>query len=38
MRPIRTWQIWNEPNFKYFVAKPNPGEYGKLVKISNAAS
>ena len=30
-RPIRTWQIWNEENFKYFVAKPNPAEYGKLV-------
>ena len=36
-RPIRTWQIWNEPNFKYFVAKPNPAEYGKLVKLSSAA-
>ena len=36
-RPIRTWQIWNEPNFKYFVAKPNPAEYGKLVKLSYAA-
>jgi hypothetical protein len=37
-RPIRTWQIWNEENFEYFVARPNPGEYGKLVKLSfNAA-
>ena len=36
-QPIRTWQIWNEENFKYFVAKPNPAEYGKLVKISTAA-
>ena len=35
-RPIRVWQIWNEPNFKYFVAKPNPEEYGKLVKLSYA--
>jgi hypothetical protein len=35
--PIRNWQIWNEPNFKYFVAKPNPTEYGKLVKISYGA-
>lgn len=35
--PIREWQIWNEPNFKYFVAKPNPAEYGKLVKISYTA-
>ncbi len=24
-RPIRTWQIWNEENFMYFVAKPSPG-------------
>jgi hypothetical protein len=36
-RPIETWQIWNEENFKYFVAKPNPAEYGKLVKLSSAA-
>jgi hypothetical protein len=36
-RPIRQWQIWNEPNFKYFIAKPNPAEYGKLVKISHTA-
>ena len=35
--PIRNWQIWNEENFKYFVAKPNPAEYGRLVKISYPA-
>jgi hypothetical protein len=35
--PIRAWQIWNEENFKYFVAKPNPAEYGKLVKLSHTA-
>jgi polysaccharide biosynthesis protein PslG len=35
--PINAWQIWNEPNFKYFVAKPNPTEYGKLVKLSSKA-
>lgn len=35
--PIRTWQIWNEPNFKYFVTRPNPGEYGRLVKNSARA-
>ena len=35
--PIRTWQVWNEENFKYFVTRPNPAEYGKLVKISSAA-
>jgi hypothetical protein len=34
--PIRTWQIWNEENFKYFVARPNPADYGKLVKLSYA--
>ena len=33
-RPIGIWQLWNEPNFKYFVARPNPAEYGKLVKLS----
>ena len=33
-RPIRVWQIWNEENFEYFVARPNPAEYGKLVKLS----
>ncbi len=37
MRPVRTWQIFNEPNFKFFVARPNPTEYGKLVRISSAA-
>ena len=36
-RPLRTWQIWNEPNFKYFIAKPNPTEYGQLVKNSYTA-
>jgi polysaccharide biosynthesis protein PslG len=36
-RPVRTWQLWNEQNFEYFVARPNPADYGKLVKISYAA-
>jgi hypothetical protein len=36
-KPINAWQVWNEPNFKYFVAKPNPTEYGKLVTSSSAA-
>ena len=35
-RPIRYWQIWNEPNFKYFVARPSPAEYGRLVVLSFA--
>jgi hypothetical protein len=29
--PIRIWQIWNEENYKYFAARPNPAQYGKLV-------
>jgi hypothetical protein len=37
VRPIRVWQIWNEPNFKYFVTRPNPADYGRLVKLSHAA-
>lgn len=37
-RPIRTWQIWNEPNFKYFVARPNPVQYGRLVRLTYAAA
>jgi hypothetical protein len=36
-RPIRNWQIWNEPNFEYFIAHPNAAEYGKLVKLSFTA-
>jgi len=36
-RPLRNWQIWNEPNFKFFVHKPNPTEYAQLVKISAGA-
>jgi hypothetical protein len=36
-RPIRTWQIWNEQNFMYFVVRPSPADYGKLVNISSSA-
>jgi len=36
-RPVRTWQIWNEPNYFYFSKRPNPGRYGQLVKISHRA-
>jgi len=35
--PIRTWQIWNEENFKYFVVRPNPADYGKLINVSYSA-
>lgn len=36
VRPLRVWQIWNEPNFKFFVHRPNPREYAQLVKVSSA--
>jgi polysaccharide biosynthesis protein PslG len=35
---IHLWQVWNEPNFKYFVAQPNPAEYGQLVKLTYSAA
>jgi polysaccharide biosynthesis protein PslG len=35
--PIQTWQIWNEENFKYFVVRPSPADYGKLINVSYAA-
>ena len=37
-RPLHTWQVWNEPNFKYFVARPNPAQYGRLVRLTYAAA
>lgn len=31
-RPIRIWQIWNEPNsITWWGPKPNPREYGKVL-------
>jgi len=36
-RPLRNWQVWNEPNFKFFVYKPNPAEYAQMVKITSSA-
>jgi hypothetical protein len=35
--PIRSWQIWNEPNFFYFAYPVSPSSYAKLVTISSAA-
>jgi Glycosyl hydrolase catalytic core/RTX calcium-binding nonapeptide repeat (4 copies)/Bacterial Ig-like domain len=36
--PIRSWQIWNEPNLqKYFTPYPSPGKYARLVQISHGA-
>ncbi len=37
-KPIKAWQIWNEPNFKnYWLPTPSPREYARLVKISHRA-
>jgi len=36
-RPLRNWQVWNEPNFKFFVHRPNPAEYAQMVKVTSAA-
>lgn len=36
-QPIRTWQIWNEPNFYYFASDPDPDRYARLVEISHRA-
>jgi len=37
-RPIRTWQIWNEPNLKsHFAPHPSPGRYARLLKLSHRA-
>jgi polysaccharide biosynthesis protein PslG len=36
-RPIRRWQIWNEPNFFYFATPASPGRYARLLKLSQQA-
>lgn len=36
-RPVEEWQIWNEPNIRYFASPVSPRRYGHLVKISAAA-
>ena len=36
--PIRSWQIWNEPNIPfYWGGNPNPGAYAELLKAASAA-
>lgn len=36
--PIRTWQIWNEPNIAYyFWPEPSVTKYAELLRISHAA-
>mgnify|MGYP000300619214 CR=1 FL=1 len=37
-RPIRAWQIWNEPNSpKFWAPTPNPAEYAALLQLSARA-
>jgi len=36
-RPIRVWQIWNEPNIVTFARPPSPMLYARLVRISAGA-
>jgi len=37
-RPIRAWQIWNEPNIPfYWPAGPNPAAYTALLQAGSAA-
>jgi Beta-galactosidase len=36
--PIRTWQIWNEPNFRLFwQPRPSPRRYAELLRLSARA-
>ncbi len=32
--PVTGWQIWNEPNIRYFAWPVSPKRYARLVKIS----
>ena len=37
-RPIRAWQIWNEPNSpKFWAPAPSPGAYARLLQLSAQA-
>jgi hypothetical protein len=36
--PIKAWQVWNEPNLKYYWASgPSPAGYAALLKVTSAA-
>ena len=38
VRPIRTWQVWNEPNMKLFwKPQPNVAEYATLLRLTEGA-
>jgi hypothetical protein len=36
-RPIRIWQLWNEPNFFFFTEPRSPSLYAELVRVSEQA-
>ncbi len=37
-RPLRTWEIWNEPNSSLFwQPRPDPSDYGELLRRSATA-
>jgi Beta-galactosidase len=35
--PIKTWQIWNEPNFFYFAYPVSPSRYAKTLTLASKA-
>jgi len=35
--PIGTWQIWNEPNLRSAMSPADPGDYAKLLELSDGA-
>ena len=36
--PIRSWQVWNEPNLPvYWASGPNPAQYTALLKVTSRA-
>ncbi|MBK5110687.1 MAG: hypothetical protein JJE10_04885 [Thermoleophilia bacterium] len=35
--PVRNWQVWNEPNIKYWAWPVSAGKYARLLRISARA-
>jgi hypothetical protein len=36
-RPVRVWEVWNEPNIAPFWDVPNPAQYGALLSRTRTA-
>ena len=34
-RPVTRWQIWNEPNIRFFARPVSPARYGRLLRASS---